>query len=75
MYHNGEQNLVTNDPQFVGVVQQHLQTEVIQHSNVFQAKKGFLNKLTLSLKGILTQMPNKRQFKRIDAIFARWKNS
>lgn len=53
MYHNGEQNLVTNDPQFVGVVQQHLQTEVIQHSNVFQAKKEFLNKLTLSLKGIL----------------------
>lgn len=53
LYHNGEQNLITKDPQFVGAVLQHLQTEVIQHSNVFQAKKGFFTKLKLSLKGIL----------------------
>ena len=53
MYHNGEQNMITKDPLFVEAVRNHMQTEVIQYSNVFQAQKGFFNKLKLSLKGIL----------------------
>lgn len=53
LYHNGEQNIVTKDPEFVEAVHNHLQNEVIAHSNVFKPKKGLFNKIKLSLQAIL----------------------
>lgn len=53
LFHNAEQNLITQDLGYVSDVRQHLLNDVVQYSHEYVAPKGVFRKLTLSLKALL----------------------